>query len=94
MCFAGTSLESSETTCLSDEPLPGPSSECSTPKKAKTTEVSCSTAKESLSFEEAEEMFYKIYNTRHAYQTHYVSDNAISFIETQIRMSKRSKHGK
>ena len=72
MCFAGTSLESYETMCLSDEPLPGPSSECSTPKKLKLPkEVARLHTNESLSFEEAEEMFY-IYNTRHAYQTHYV----------------------
>ena len=35
MYVAGTSLESSETTCLSDDPLHGQLSECSTPKKRK-----------------------------------------------------------
>ena len=35
MCFASTSIESSESTCLLDESLPGSSSECSTPKNLK-----------------------------------------------------------
>ena len=75
MCFAGTSLETSETTSLSDEPLPGPSSECSTPKKRKVPK-------------EVARLRTKVCRLKN------LPDNTISFIETQIQMSKQSKHAK
>ena len=100
MCFASTSFESNETTRLSEEPLPGPSSEISTTKKRKLLKEVARLRTKVCRFKKQ-----KKYSTHFTTQdmrikhimsqlSPYLPDNTISFIETQIRMSKRSKHGK
>ena len=100
MCFAGTSLGSSETTCISDEPLTGPSSECSTPKKRKLLKE-VARLRTKVCRLKKQKKCSTTFTTQDMHIKHimsqlssYLPDNTISFIETQIRMSKRSKHGK
>ena len=94
MCFAGTSLESSESMCLLDEPLPGPSSECSTPKKQKLPKE-VARLRTKVCRLEKQKKCSKQFTTQDMRIEHIMSqlssnlpDNTISFIETQIRMSK------
>ena len=100
VCFVGAPLPSREPDATTEDPEPGPSSQCNTPKKQKMRKE-IARLRTKLSRLKKQKNSSPRLTTQDKRIKHimsqlscYLPNDTLAFIETQIRMSRRSKQGK